>query len=400
MVDQKKLILIGFADALSSPEVAFCLTESGFRVAAFVRKNSRLPALRKFKQIKLFEITSPEEDRQQSIAELRNLYQSLDAGMIMPLNDRALWLCDQLAGDRSIKIAGPTGDRAAFSLDKRLQIEAARIAGFNVPQTIILQSKADTEQVVNFPVILKPALAVAEKDGKLLGKEQVRFCANKSEFEKAIASWNAKQPLLSQAVHQGTGAGLFGFASKTGIHCWSAHVRVRMMNPKGSGSSACKVQSVDDYPMKQAQDMLMRIGWQGQFMIELLRDDTGKFWFIELNGRPWGSMALALRMGFEYPVWTARQALLPEYVPMPPAPREPVTCRHMGREFIHILQVLRGPSSQAIPNWPSVWDTLCNVLRIRKNDRWYNWRSYNKSLFITDTCQTILSETVYKWLKK
>ena len=48
------------------------------------------------------------------------------------------------------------------------------------------------------------------------------------------------------------------------------------------------------------------------FMIELLRDRTGKVWFVELNGRPWGSMALSRRQGFEYPAWHVKLAIDPQ----------------------------------------------------------------------------------------
>jgi len=395
-----KLILVGFADALSAPEVTFCLMESGFRVAAFIRRKSRPPALSRCRGIKVIEITAPEDSKHQAISDLNSLYKSLEAMAIMPLNDKALWMCNQLAKDQEIKVAGPTGNIAAFSLDKRIQINVARTFGFNVPQTITIQSISDVDHVTKFPIVLKPALAVAENNKILFKKEHLHFCTNRSEFDKALASWNGRQPLLAQAVHQGIGAGLFGFAAETGIHCWSAHCRVRMMNPKGSGSSACRAMPVNDYPLKQAENMLMGIDWRGPFMIELLRDDAGKLWFMELNGRSWGSMALALQMGFEYPTWAVRQILDPDYTPPQPTPREFVTCRHLGRELIHILQVLRGPSSVAIPNWPSIWQTLYNVLRINKHDRWYNWRSYNKSLFIIDTYNTIMSETIRKWLKK
>lgn len=393
-------ILIGFADALSAPEVAYCLTEASFRVAAFIRKKSRKPALSRFKRVNIYEITAPEEDREKSISEIRALYQSLNASMIMPLNDRGVWLCNLLSDDRDIKIAGASGYLAAFSLDKRIQIEAARNAGFRVPHSFLVNNPEDISQITNFPVILKPALAVAEDNGKLVQKEKIGFFTNIHALKKGTASWKGTQPLLAQTVQTGVGGGLFGFATDSDIYCWSAHMRVRMMNPKGSGSSACRSEPVDQYPIQQAKNMLMSSGWKGQFMIELLLDDSGNFWFIELNGRPWGSMALALRMGFSYPLWTAQQVLNPNFIPIAPTTHQPVTCRHVGREIIHVLQVIRGPSSSAIPNWPSVRQTLLNVLRIKKNDRFYNWRSYNKSLFIYDIYNTILSETVLKWLKK
>ena len=41
----------------------------------------------------------------------------------------------------------------------------------------------------------------------------------------------------------------------------------------------------------------------------LLRDGEGTAWFMELNGRAWGSMALARRLGHEYPRWAVQAAL-------------------------------------------------------------------------------------------
>jgi len=393
-------ILIGFADALSAPEVAYNLIENGFQVVAFVRKNSRKPALKRFQRVQIAEIQPPEEDPRQALNDLIRLYQTTAASAVMPLNDRSVWLCDKVAQGFDIRIAGPTGKAAAFALDKRIQIRAAMAAGFNVPETVHIINREDTDKIEIFPVVLKSALAVAEENGKPLPKEKLHFCLNRNELDKVMHSWKSRQPLIAQTVHHGVGEGLFGFATPKGVHCGSAHRRVRMMNPKGSGSSACRALTITDHPVSETEKMLSAIGWRGLFMVEMLRDSEGKLWFVEFNGRPWGSMALALRMGFDYPAWAAKQIGNPDFVPDRPAPKQAVTCRHLGRELIHILQVFRGPSSPAIPNWPSIGQTLKQVLRINRNDRWYNWRSYNKTLFISDTYNTIMDETVRKWSKK
>jgi hypothetical protein len=399
MISNSGLVIIGFADALSAPEVAFSLLNAGFRVMAFIRHKSRRPALRKCQDIKLFDVTAPEEDPDKTATELKGIYKSLRAVAIMPLNDVALWLCDKLSCDKEINVAGPTGANVKFSLDKRIQIDAAHKSGFNVPKTVIIESIEDAQLLSDFPVVLKPAKVVAEAGNQLLEKETLKFCANRRELNIAIKLWSGKQPLLAQHVHKGVGEGLFGFATKTGIIALSAHRRLRMMNPKGSGSSACRAMSVEDYPIRNADNMLLKINWRGIFMIELLRDESGKSWFIEVNGRPWGSMALARRMGFEYPAWSIMQILDPNYRPVTPTPREYVICRHLGRELIHILQVLRGPSSRSIPNWPSFWRTLLTVLKISKNDYWYNYSHSNKSLFLADTYDTLLNETIRKIIK-
>lgn len=400
MLLKNKTILIGFADALSAPEVAFSLMEAGLSVAAFMKRNSPPPALCKCKAVKLIEVTALEDDADKTIAELNSIYKSLQASAIMPLNDKSVWVCDRLSNDPEIIVAGPTGKQAQLALDKRIQVRSAISSGFSVPDTVIIEKYEDTDKINFFPLILKQALAVPEYAGKLLKSGSMYFCSSRQELDQAINHWDGKQPLLAQTIHKGTGEGLFGLATPTDVYLWSAHRRIRMMNPKGSGASACKSIPVSDHPIASAKDMLLKANWQGMFMIELLRDDSGKLWFIELNGRSWGSMALALRMGFQYPAWTVMQKLDHTFIPLPPALREYINCRHLGRELIHLLQVLRGPSSSAIPNWPSFWRTCRDVFYISHKDRWYNWRPGQASLFIYDTCKTVMDETFRKWIKK
>jgi predicted ATP-grasp superfamily ATP-dependent carboligase len=402
MTLKNKTILIGFADALSAPEVAFSLMESGFSVTAFLKRHSPPPALCKCKAVQLIEVTALEDDANKTVAELKSIYKSLQAVAVMPLNDKSVWLCDKLSTDPEIIIAGPTGKQAQLALDKRIQVRAALSSGFNVPHTSIIENYEDTEKINFFPLVLKPALAVAECAEKLLNKGTIslHFCVNRQEFDKAINEWDGKQPLLAQTIHKGHGEGLFGLATPSDVYLWSAHHRVRMMNPKGSGASACRSIPISDHPITNAKDMLLKANWQGMFMIELLRDESDKLWFIELNGRSWGSMALALRMGFQYPVWTVMQKLDHAFIPLPPEPHEYVTCRHFGRELIHLLQVLRGPNSSAIPNWPSFWRSCIDVFHISKKDRWYNWRPDQAAVFIYDTYKTVMDETVRKWIKK
>ena len=341
MKQANKIILIGFADALSAPEVAWCLLENGFRVAAFIRHGHK-PILSRISGVSIFEITAPEEDLNQSLRELKKIYHTSQAVAIMPLNDKAIWLSDKLTLESDVIVTGGVGEAAKFALDKRMQIKAAIQSGFKVPHTTIIEKPDDICKLDKLPVVIKPALAVAEVGGKFLKKVPLSYCMNKKELDQAIESWDKKQPLLAQPICKGSGEGIFGLATKDGIQAWSAHRRVRMMNPKGSGSSACKAIPIEDHPVQSAAKMLAEIKWQGMFMVELLRDDANNIWFVELNGRSWGSMALALRMGFEYPAWTVMNLFDDTFIPADPAPKNFVTCRNLGREILHLLQVLRG----------------------------------------------------------
>ena len=124
-------------------------------------------------------------------------------------------------------------------------------------------------------------------------------------------------------------------------------------------------------------------------MLELLRDGDGMRWFVELNGRAWGSMALARAVGLEYPAWAVAQAFGERLGSLPSGSGdEPVRARHLGREIVHLLAVIRGPRSAATP-WPSRLRTVRDVLSWHRDDRAYNWRPGGFSLLLNDTVSTV-----------
>ena len=159
-----------------------------------------------------------------------------------------------------------------------------------------------------YPIILRPVDCVPMVQGRVF-KSRNWICADSDELKSAVSQWAGRVPLLIQPFITGTGEGVFGLAAPDGIRAWSSHRRLRMMNPGGSGSSACISQPVTEDLKLKAQAFLAATGWRGLFMIEILRDHSGTPWFVELNGRCWGSMALSRRQGLEYPAWHARLAM-------------------------------------------------------------------------------------------
>jgi hypothetical protein len=121
----------------------------------------------------------------------------------------------------------------------------------------------------------------------------------------------------------------------------------------------------------------------------LLRDRDGTPWFMEINGRAWGSMALATRRGFEYPAWAVQNALGLAIDPPPPVGPPHLRCRHVGREILHAAFVWRGPQSQAVKHWPARSTTVRDLLTIRRHDRWYNWDRRQPTVLLADTWQAL-----------
>ncbi|MEO0369812.1 MAG: hypothetical protein AAF231_00005, partial [Pseudomonadota bacterium] len=338
-------VLIGFAEALPAPEVVFSLLSAGHRVSVFAR--SRDLPLGALPLAGLHVIVGPEADAKASAAALVGLMTGADApDFVLPLDDVGLWLTGE-AGIDPARIAGASGMQAAAALDKTVQVEAARAAGLALPETVVVRVPGDLDQVLPLPVIAKPALAV-RVEGGTLGKGDATYLRDTAQQQALKATLETDmEPLLVQPLVAGQGEGVFGFVTRTGVVGWSGHTRVRMMNPHGSGSSACRAVMPDADLRARVTAFLNALNWRGAFMVELLRDADGTAWFMEINGRMWGSLALARRQGLEYPAWAVAQAQDASFEPnVPENAPNPGVVRNLGREILHLAFVLRGPKSE------------------------------------------------------
>ena len=374
----KPPVLIGFADALAAIESAWCLADDGFEVHAFSRRGSR-PALASSRGVRIVDVTSPEDDAHQSAADVAAIARKLGAVAVLPLDDHAVWLCDRAAPDGSVRVAGPTGSLACLALDKREQLKVAAAAGFVVPAT---SAGDDPLPGPGGPWMVKPALAV-----ELRGHGLVRRCGRIAATPEQVLEITAAigGPTIVQPLITGVGEGVFGLAIGGAPAAVSGHRRIRMMNPRGSGSSACRSVPVADDVTRQVTDLISHSGWHGLFMVELLRDDAGVPWFMELNGRAWGSMALARHRGYRYPSWAVQATLEPGFCPAEPTAPPEVTARHLGREIVHLGTVLARGGAPRLA-------TIRGVAGVRRADRWYNYRRGEAGVLAADTWATVRSQ--------
>lgn len=383
-------VLIGFAEALPAPEVVFSLRAAGHTVSAFARA-ARQPLARLPLQA-MHVIPAPETNGQAAADALAALTEGPGApDLVLPLDDAGLWLCGQ-AGLNPARVAGASGAQATLALDKIQQIAAARSAGLAVPETHVLLGAQDLPKDLPLPAIIKPAPATLAQDGKLCKGPTAYLMDATADVTTEAARVTATGPALMQPLVHGTGEGVFGFAQSDGsVTAWSGHRRLRMMNPHGSGASACVSTQPDPATREAVSRFIAETGWRGPFMMEFLRGPDGTLWFMELNGRMWGSLALARRQGLEYPAWAVALAIDPGFRPNPPPPpKAPITLRNLGRDLLHLLFVLRGPKSAFHrERWPRFLTSLAGVLRPAPPRSFYNYDPAHRLFFLRDAAWTI-----------
>lgn len=381
-------ILLAFGEAVSAPEVIWSLKEAGAEVVVAFRAGRR-SAARSLRGIESHEVADPAVAFDEARRGLDFVLHDAGIDAVMPLEDPALVLVESIETD--VRRIGPAGSAYELVIDKRLQFETAEDAGFKVPAW---ESWPDSDRhggevsEATGPLVVKPALAGWSR-GNRFERGSVCFAADREEALVRAETCAAGEPVILQSVVTGVGQGIFGVGDGGRCFSMSGHRRLRMMNPAGSGSSACISRAVDGSEAVAARRFIEQTGWSGMFMLETLRDDRENVdWFMELNGRPWGSMALARRQGLEYPAWAAELAV-GQVQPPDLKPASGVVCRNLGREIMHGLHLLKGNKGNA-PNWPRMFDRI-QLLGWSPRHRWYNASRGQPSFMFREAARTVLA---------
>lgn len=238
------------------------------------------------------------------------LARRLDAEVLLPISDESteaiLENTDALPGD----ICLPTPSLLAYRTvcDKGLMLEQARAAGLAVPPTIVLKSREVPAIPPDwFPVVLKPRKSVVPSEqlsvwGKRT-KTTVAFVERPQDLGPALAKIpRAAFPVLAQRRVQGAGEGIFLLRWNGEYLAEFAHRRIREKPPAGGVSVYRESVAVDPILGAAAKRLLDKLDWRGVAMVECKQDDaTGEPVFMEVNGRFWGSLQLAIDAGVDFP---------------------------------------------------------------------------------------------------
>jgi predicted ATP-grasp superfamily ATP-dependent carboligase len=145
---------------------------------------------------------------------------------------------------------------------------------------------------------------------------------------------------------------------------------------------------------EHAERLLRHFGWTGAAMVEFKEDArTGIPYLMEVNGRFWGSLQLAIDAGVNFPVMLVRLAL-DEDVDPPSGYELGVRSRWLWGDFDHLLAVLRTPRwyRDAHPTFPSRGAALAKFLvPWRPGDRFEILRLTDLLPFFRESIQWIRS---------
>lgn len=264
--------------------------------------------------------------------------------VLLPVTEAAL--VEALDARRELPARIPFPEREAFLAisDKARLAEAARACGIAVPDQARLEHAGAplpaswTERPG--PVVIKPTRSVV-RTGDGARKLTVRYAASGRELGAALAALPPEAfPVLLQERVSGAGIGVFLLRWDGETRAVFGHERLREKPPSG-GVSVLR-RSVDVPPDMRArcEALLEAFDWQGVAMVELKRDALGVPRIMEVNGRFWGSLQLAIDAGVDFPALLVDLALGRDPGP-PPRAKAGVVTRWFWGDVDHLLAVLR-----------------------------------------------------------
>ena len=189
--------------------------------------------------------------------------------------------------------------------DKSLVLEAASRHGIATPRQHVLRSQAELARLngdLRFPVVVKPARSVADA-GVTRVKSGATHASDQAGLETIVGGIaNEAYPLLVQERVIGDGIGVFVLLWNGELRAAFAHRRIREKPPSGGVSVLSESVALDPGLLAASVALLRDFDWQGVAMVEYKVDQRkGIPYLMEVNGRFWGSLQLAIDAGVDFP---------------------------------------------------------------------------------------------------
>mgnify|MGYP001604390733 CR=1 FL=1 len=251
---------------------------------------------------------------------LRMLAESEAAAWVVPTSDSALNIvCAAYRKlSRICAVGCPPPEIVQRVLDKPVTLETAARCGVPVPVSVSIDDVSDLEFALprlRFPIIAKPG-----NKSQVSGHDfKTRMFANGDELRAAFA----EQPrygegLLLPPYHEGQGVGIELLMVNFSPVAAFQHRRLSENPPSGGVAVVAVAEPVDPQLLDYSVRLLRALEWEGVAMVEFRHDPaTGDAALMEVNGRFWGSLPLAVKAGVDFPfyAWEVGQGRAPTVPP-------------------------------------------------------------------------------------
>jgi len=314
-------------------------------------------------------VTDPLESPTEFVARVEDLLKTWQIDVLLPITDAALLaLLPERESFAHVRIPFPTHGQFRRICDKATVLEVAGRLGIDVPGQVSVTDPSERDDLtansLRFPLVVKPARSVGEANGRR-AKLGVSHVADWNGLQDLLdLAPTAAYPLLLQQRVVGPGIGVFLLVWGGELLAVFGHRRLREKPPSGGVSVYRESVAVQPELVARSRALLDEFAWEGVAMVEYKIDaGTGTPYLMEVNGRFWGSLQLAIDAGVDFPALLLAAACGERPQPVL-SYREGVKCRWWWGDVDQLLLRLRR-SREALalpPDEPGRWSALAEFL--------------------------------------
>ncbi len=369
MIPDARRVLVLDGEQRSSLAVTRSLVRAGYAVTVTAQRAWSLAgAARGATSHRL--AADPLADPRAYAAEIAALAVTQSAALVVPVTDAS---ADALLSHRSLLPAGcalPFADAAVYDAasDKVIVHREALQQGIGITDSLVLDgpdSDIPADAPV-FPGVIKPHRSVV--GGSAKRRTSVQFVDDRDDCRRKLAALDplAFPVLLQRRIH-GPGEGIFVARWNGRSIARFAHRRLREKPPAGGVSVYRESIAADPALLAACDRLLDALDWNGVAMIEGKRDArSGRWYVMEINGRFWGSLQLAIDASVDFPALLAAAALDGHFAD-PPAWRSGLRLRWEWGDVDHLLlRLIRSKARLSLPaDAPGRLATLLRWVSVR-----------------------------------
>jgi predicted ATP-grasp superfamily ATP-dependent carboligase len=315
---------------------------------------------------------SPYRDRAAFDAFLESFVAREQIDVLIPVTDvTTRGVCARQSSlQRYCRVAVPPFEAFEQITDKARLVEYASNCGVPVPRTLVVDGRAQLTGIldrVSYPAVVKPTRSrISTAEGWVLGS--AHYAHSREELVRLFDThaYLASSPSLVQERIVGPGIGMFALFDRGRLVAEFSHRRLREKPPAGGASVLSESLPVDPRLREFAERMLGPLGWHGVAMMEYKQDRrTGECVLMEVNGRFWGSLELAVAAGVDFPflAFQLARGITPDAAPQY---ETGVKNRWVLGDLDHmLLRLFRSADALDLPSGaPSTMRTLVEFLKI------------------------------------
>lgn len=312
---------------------------------------------------------------------LRSLLQREPFDLVIPCDDPAILPLQRHRADLEpcghLYLLSP--DAFEVTTSKRRTTVLARQLGVPVPRDAMASSIADADAIVaqlGLPLVLKPTTSFAIDD--LTARRDVQTADTVEDVRRGLSELLRHGPVQVQEHVRGSGAGVEVLVHEGKILFAFQHLRLHEP-PEGGASSYRKSVPLNPHLLHAAKLLMAALHYTGVAMVEFKIDQpSGRWVLIEINGRFWGSLPLAVAAGADFPYYLY-QMLVQGRRDFPPGYREGLYARNWVQDASWLFKKFTAdpPSRRTLtpptPPWRQVVAEFTNVLKLRERSDTFAW---------------------------